>query len=133
MEAGSSDLVLLRTVSARGYHPNVLIVCDDQHADSAVARVTRWSPQPVHRCAPTDWSLPDQPGGTLVVRNLDGLSASQQQALFAWMDHVGSDTQVVSAVGPGLDPWAEDGTFSEALFFRLNIVRIEVSGRCPPS
>ena len=124
-----SEFRLLRTVSARGHHPNVLIVCEDRLVDSVVARVTRWSAQPLHTCAPGEWHLPRRADGTLVVNDLGGLTADQQTALFDWMSADGQGTQVVSVARPDLQPHLRDGAFSEALFFRLNILQIEVSCR----
>ena len=124
-----SEFRLLRTVSARGHQPNVLIVCEDRLVDSVVARVTRWSAQPLHSCAPGEWHLPRHAGGALVVNDLGSLTSDQQTALFEWMNTDGQGTQVVSVARPGLQTRLRDGAFSEALFFRLNILQIEVSCR----
>ena len=128
-----SEFRLLRTVSARGHHPNVLIVCEDRLADSVVARVTRWSARPVHTCAPDAWRLPMDAGGTLVVSDIGSLTPHQQNSLFHWMSAHGQRTQVVSVARPDRQPHIGDGAFSEALFFRLNILQIEISCRQPGS
>ncbi len=129
----ASEFRLLRTVSARGHHPNVLIVCEDRLADSVVARVTRWSAQPLYWCTPEEWHLPRCAGGTLVVSDLGSLTEDRQTALFTWMSATGQDTQVVSVARPDLPARVADGRFSEALFFRLNILQIEISCRQPQS
>jgi Sigma-54 interaction domain len=124
-----SEFRLLQTVSARGCHPNVLIVCEDHLVDVVVARVARWSRRPLHSCTADDWRLPTQAGGTLVLKDLWSLSNAQQSALFEWMNVNGEATQVVSVARPGLQALVEGGDFLEALFFRLNVLQIEISCR----
>ena len=122
-----SEFRLLQTVSARGCHPNVLIVCEDDLVDAVVAHVTRWSPRPLYVCTPDAWRLPNQAGVTLVLKELWSLTSAQQTALFEWMNANGEGTQVVSVARPGLQEHVRSGAFLEALFFRLNILQIEIA------
>jgi len=126
-----SEFRLLQTVSARGCHPNVLIVCEDRVVDAVIARATRWSPRPLHRCAPDEWQLPEQAGGTLLLKDPSGLTGAQQAALFDWMSAGGRGTQVVSISRACLQARVRDGAFLEALFFRLNVLQIEINCRQP--
>ena len=131
MRSQASEFRLLQTVSARGCHPNVLIVCEDRVVDAVVARATRWSPRPLHRCGPDEWRLPGQGGGTLLLKDPSGLTGAQQAALFDWMSAGGRGIQVVSVSRACLQDRVRDGVFMEALFFRLNILQIEIHCRQP--
>ena len=129
MSGQLSEFHLLRTVSAKGVYPNVLIVCDDVVTDAVVARVARLSARPLQCCGPQNWRLPADSGGTLIVRDLMSLTEAQQSALFEWMTVHGSGTQVISVARPGQHARVASGAFMEALFFRLNIMQLEIS--CP--
>ncbi len=131
MSSMDSEFRLLRTVSARGSHPNVLLVCEDRLVDTVVARVAQWSVGPLHCCTPDDWRLPARAGGTLVLKGVSSLSSAQQAALFDWMSANGHGTQVVSVSRHGLQDCVRAGAFLEGLFFRLNILQIDLNCRQP--
>lgn len=78
--------------------------------------------------APVLWAtcqafrLPGPEGGSLVVRDIGALHPHDQGRLLKWMDEGGR--QVIStAVHPLFAAVAETG-FDEALYYRLNVVRI---------
>ena len=64
---------------------------------------------------------------TVVVRDVDALTADEQRALLAWLDSGESRTQVVSTASAPVLPLVEAGAFNDALYYRLNTVYINLS------
>ena len=64
--------------------------------------------------------MPDD--GTLVLRDLTDLDPGAQRDLFRWLEAQGGRVQVVSVAPATLFPLVAGGEFSEALFYRLNVV-----------
>lgn len=64
--------------------------------------------------------MPDD--GTLVLRDLTDLNPGAQRELFRWLEAQGGRVQVVSVAPTPLFPLVAEGEFSEALFYRLNVV-----------
>jgi transcriptional regulator of acetoin/glycerol metabolism len=61
----------------------------------------------------------------VLVRDLATLSVDQQRALSSWLDQVGpGHVQIVSTNALPLFPLVEQGVFLEALYYRLNTLRL---------
>jgi hypothetical protein len=107
--------------------PNVLIE-GPEAATEAVLRALR-----PHCAEPaSDWGdmLGDQHPPTLIVREVAALTATDQQRLQQWLDS-GERSQVLSTTAQSLFSLVERGLFLEALFYRLNVVRLDVQkGGC---
>ena len=67
------------------------------------------------------------PGGTVVLHEVGSLSADDQVRLLAWLDEAVGRTHFISTTSTPLLPQVADGTFLEALFYRLNTVFLRVS------
>ena len=67
--------------------------------------------------------------GTVVLRDLADLDSGAQRALFHWLDVQGGRVQVISVAPAPLFPLVAGGEFSEALFYRLNIVTVHAANQ----
>jgi hypothetical protein len=70
-------------------------------------------------------TLPER-GGTLVLRNVGRLSLADQSALVDWFNGDSYQTQVISTSPNPIYPLIDRGRFSEALYYRLNTVYLEL-------
>jgi len=62
----------------------------------------------------------------MLIRDVATLSLDQQHALLSWLDQAGpGHAQVVSTAALALFPVVEHGMFLEALYYRLNTVRLD--------
>jgi len=124
--AGSppSDLDLARLTRA-----NLFLVGDD---DVVVPVVTSLWPSfatPVvvrNRDERLRLSPTPQPVGTVVVCDVDTLTGPEQRTLYNWMAGNGR-TQIVSTASKFLHPLLEAGVFDEGLYYRLNVVTIDLT------
>lgn len=124
--SGPSDATLLEQLLAREHRPNVLVECGATPV-RAVSNALRGSCRQPHKHyrlpCPLDLSAPAQ--GTLLLENVEALTATQQEALHEWMTKACLETQVVSITSKPLARWVERGEFLESLFYRLNVVLID--------
>ena len=67
-------------------------------------------------------SLPRHSSGTLILQGADALSASAQQWVFDWLDQDARATRVLTTTTHSLFPLVENGSFLEALYYRLNML-----------
>jgi hypothetical protein len=84
--------------------------------------------QPVHRWAPGQCLRLPPPGvlGTLIIEDAGDLPPDDQRRLFDWLTMTLGNTQIVSTTAVGLLPLVETGAFSASLYYRLNIICIDV-------
>ncbi len=80
-------------------------------------------------CEPVIWMTPHSAGtlpagrcGALVIQDVASLRRDDQASLFAWMD--GGHRHVISTTMHPLFPLIAVGVFDEALYYRLNVVRM---------
>ena len=66
-------------------------------------------------------------GATVVLRDPAELDTGAQRELFQWLDAHEGRVQVVSVARAPLYPLVAEGEFSEALFYRLNIVTMHAA------
>jgi hypothetical protein len=72
-----------------------------------------------------DAPLPSSQGvKTLVIRNVDRLTAEQQRALLSWLEQTAAPTHVVSTATVPLFPRVTAGLFLDVLYYRLNTVML---------
>lgn len=64
---------------------------------------------------------------TLILQDVDLLTAADQQHLLEWLESAVGRTQVVSTTSAQLLPRVENGTFLESLYYRLNVVCLDVT------
>ena len=113
----------------RTSHANML-VCGPRDATHAfILAVTPDLRVPVRDCSAVD-ALPSSPAeGTLILRDVDALDGEQQLRLLRWLDDPRNGrTQVISTTAELLYAAVQTGTFSDWLYYRLNVVHVRVSG-----
>lgn len=89
--------------------------------------------QPVSRWVPGQCLLLPAIGqcGTLIIENAGTLPPDEQRRLFDWLTMMLGNTQIVSTTTSGLLPLVATGGFLEALYYRLNIICIDVTAPSP--
>jgi hypothetical protein len=70
--------------------------------------------------------------GTLVLAEVGALSLHNQHRLLAWLDADAGRTQVIATTSTSLLPLMDAGAFLEALYYRLNIVYLDLTGGAAP-
>ena len=111
--------------------PNLLISGNRETADAFVLALTPYFGPPVRRlvCA-ASLRLPAA-GGTLILDGVEALNGQQQKTLFCWLDACSHpEVQVISVAPTALYTYVEAGTFLDALYYRLNMVHLEVGPIC---
>ena len=124
--AGSppSDLDLARLTRA-----NLFLVGDDDVVAPVVTSLWPFLATPIvvrNRGESLRLSPTSNPVGTVVVCDVDTLTGHEQRALFNWMAGNGR-TQVVSTASKFLQPLLEAGAFDEGLYYRLNVVMVDLT------
>jgi hypothetical protein len=64
---------------------------------------------------------------TLILRDVSGLGADDQQRLLKWLEHAPGRTQVVSTTASSMLPRVEAGKFMDTLYYRLNTIFVNLS------
>jgi hypothetical protein len=108
-------------------HPNVLLIGSDQAITGFLQLLVPLLQPPVAHCAGGPLNLPDLPGGSLVLRDVQRLAAGDQQRLSAWMSEPMRRTQVISAASCPLYPLVEKKIFAEGLFYSLNVIMLTLT------
>jgi hypothetical protein len=106
--------------------PNLLVEGPHESTERLIAVLASHSPAP-----PDDWrhSTESAPDAALLVRDVDTLSAEDQREL---MNRIKGDEgpftprQVISTSATPVFPLIERGLFLEALYYRLNSVRLTI-------
>jgi hypothetical protein len=65
--------------------------------------------------------------GTVVIRDADTLTMSEQLDLLQWLDSAPPRAQVISTAAQPLLPRVEAGDFSALLYYRLNTIYIDLA------
>lgn len=122
-DSAASDLELARLTKV-----NVFVVGADDAVAKLVTSLWRCFVTPIvvrHRGEPL--RLPaSQPVGTIVVYDVDTLMAEEQHALNRWVC-ARSGTRIVSTASASLLPMVDAGAFDDALYYRLNVVTIDLA------
>jgi len=118
----AGDWWLLRTS-----HANLLVSGPRDATRAFVAAILPRLNAPVYEGSPAD-ALPTAPaGGTVILQDVDAFDPVQQQRLLRWLDEPRSGrTQVISLTATRLYKLVQAGTFSEPLYYRLNLTQFEV-------
>lgn len=119
------DLSVARLTKA-----NLLLV----GADRLVAKVLPFAvPEltqaAISRCKDGSLRLPSPSMGvsTIVVRDVDALTHGEQRSFREWLESQSTAVHVVSTASAPVLPLVETGEFSAALYYRLNMVYIDLS------
>jgi hypothetical protein len=124
-----SHFALLRTWAIQGHRPNLLVVVEPRLSAEAVARrVITLGVLPFHWSSlPGRLSFPPTKEGTLFLNDVAALRRDQQLALQDWLDVDAVDVQVISLTSLPLERLVAEGQFLESLYYRLNVVRLDVT------
>ncbi len=122
------DVSMLKMLAASGRRPNCLFTCPAGEMRAVANVVAGLGLPPLTECIlPGRLVLPQRPEGTLLLADIAALRIDQQIALFDWLSHVGRRVQVMAVSSVRLDSMVTDGRFLEGLYYRLNVVRVDVS------
>jgi Sigma-54 interaction domain len=70
---------------------------------------------------------------TFIIHDIDQLTASDQQGLLRWLNETAGRVRVISTSHTPLWPRVKSGAFDDGLYYRLNIVYVDVSApQLPP-
>lgn len=117
---------------ARAYGANVLLVGADPVLSEIVCSLWSTFDEPIMiRRSDDPLRLPTGPEviGTLILHHVETLSDREQRDLQDWLVVRNVRTQVVSTVSASLLPMVEAGAFSDSLYYRLNVVCIDLTTR----
>lgn len=106
--------------------PNVLLEGPAESTDALVGEAMEWLPKPhaTWTGAPPRGERP----ATLVVRSVSAFDQDQQGSLLDWLDTPGDRIQVISTTTEPLYPLVSRGMFLENLYYRLNVLLLDVAG-----
>ena len=118
-----NDLSLARSTRA-----NLLLVGSKQVVNLLSVLVTHHNPAVViERNGSLQLPAPDKHVRTAVLRDVDTLTRQEQHALLEWFANSnGHRVQLISTASIPLLPLVKNGAFSDALYYRLNTVYIEL-------
>ena len=118
---------LLRSLTSHERHPHLLLDCNEVEVECIRLGLLQWGAAPVrHVKLPGLLTLPPTGRGTLLIEGVHWLTLAQQIALYDWMTWGGKHTQVISLTTAAIDRLVESGRFLEGLFYRLNMVRLDI-------
>jgi hypothetical protein len=107
-------------------HCNVLVEAMPAVAGQILEKLRPHLRTPIEEYRPkVGIPVPQPSEGTLILSGVESLDAGQQAQLLKWLDQGKKRVQLASISSEPLFPLVEAGTFDAALYYRLNIVRIE--------
>lgn len=111
-------------------HSNLLVYCAVAELHETARELEEWCGPVVHACAlPGPLDLPRPHAGSVLLTRVEELSPDQQVAVFDWMTQMHLTTRVVSIATARLDRLVRQGLFLEDLFYRLNVLQIELDAQ----
>lgn len=117
------DLAML----CRPPHPNALLIGLSETARAAISTILSDLPQPVAESDSSSISgALSSAARTIIIWNVDRLDAPQQRRLLEFIERSGAAVQIISVSTTELFDRVERGEFLDALYYRLNVIRIEV-------
>jgi transcriptional regulator of acetoin/glycerol metabolism len=114
-------------------HPNVLVVGSHAAVAEALHILAGICGDPVATCrAASPLALPPTAGtGALILRDVDCLTPAGQRRLMRWLENVSGRIQVIATSTKPLWSQVQGGFFLEALYYRLNVIYIDVTDTTP--
>jgi hypothetical protein len=106
---------------------NLMLAGPQSALEAAIVALAPWLRPPLwswHEGIPL--RLPTEPGCTLVLNQAGRLDPDQQQQLIRWLDLPVPRPQIISTSSQPLFGLVERRMFLDLLYYRLNIVRIDV-------
>jgi hypothetical protein len=113
----------------QGLH-NLLLVGTPSATNEMLLAMTPHLPEPVQRyTSKAGRPVPQPSDGTLILLEVARLDGKQQTDLLRWLEQFDrSDVQVVSTTSKPLFSLVERGAFLVDLYYKLNVVRIDLIG-----
>lgn len=107
---------------------NVLLVGPDGLAEKIVEALRSDFSQPIQVWRPGARLVLPPVGHTrtLILHDLGAMAGDDQRCLCDWLEVTAGRTRVVSTTPQPLFPLLEAGTFSDTLYYRLNILCLQV-------
>ncbi len=125
-EPAADDWALVRAVQA-----NALLIGPRPALEAALTGLQPHVNPPVSTWEPERLPALNGEGGTVIVRDANTLTDAQQRELLKWLDAHPGRVQVISTSVDPLWPLVERGSFLQSLYYRLNILYIEVAEVSP--
>jgi hypothetical protein len=105
---------------------NVLLEGPPPQVDTMLAALLPHAMPPL-----TTWDgatpLPTELAGTVIVREVNRLDGDQQRQLLRWIQNTDGTGRVIATASGSLFPLVERGKFVDTLYYRLNILRVDLS------
>jgi hypothetical protein len=107
-------------------HTNLLVEGPLSQVDAIVAALIPHTLPPL-----TTWDgatpLPTGHTGTVIARQVNRLDDDQQRQLLRWIQNADGTGRVIATSSGSLFGLVERGMFLDTLYYRLNILRVDVS------
>ena len=128
----ASGVIPLSEVRAllRTAHTNVLLVGAEAGVVDILDGLRPNCRQPVETCEAGSFVAlsPPSQAGALILRDVGNLTQEGQRRLMEFLDdNVHDRIQVIATNAAPLWPQVRDGTFTEALYYRLNVIYIDLT------
>ena len=111
---------LLHALRASSY---VLLIASARSEEATFAALLDAGRPLLWWCDGSEFALPADPVGTLVLKNPAGLTSHEQRQLFDWIGHHPA-AQIITVTSEPLYPLVQAGVFSDDLYYRLNAFTI---------
>ena len=108
---------------------SLLVVGAENEAVAVIASLWQGLVTPIvvrHRGEPLQLSA-FPPFGTFVIHGVETLTREEQDGLHDWLSAGNGRARVVSAASESLFAMVESGVFNDALYYRLNVVTIDLT------
>lgn len=114
---------------ARSARVNVLLVGSDGLVEKIVDALRPDLCQPIDVWRPASGLVfpPVAATGTLILQDVGAMPRADQRRLCDWLEITGGRTRVVSTTRQSLFPLLEAGAFMARLYYRLNVLCVQVS------
>jgi hypothetical protein len=116
-------------------HPNILLVGDGMATAAALSELQSIYRFPVivRNCGGLPLALPQtESANTLILHDVAALPPADQQMLSDWLSSGNRRTQVVTTSAEALLPLVTTGAFLATLYYRLNVIYVDVTGAVAP-
>jgi hypothetical protein len=105
---------------------NTLLCGPSQSLAAALAALRPLVRRPLVVGSGSAWRAPSASTATLIVENVAALSLDEQRTMLGWLESTSRQVQVISTSERPLFELVERGTFSDQLFYRLNVMHLEL-------
>jgi hypothetical protein len=113
----------------RSNHPNVLVVGPVAATETAIRELRPYLRHPLvkTRVASLGSIRPATSTLALLVEDVGRLTPADQSALLSWVEGAGEKVQLVTTAREPLLPVVTAGRFLESLYYRLNVIYLDLS------